>query len=913
MSLAGLLAGALMALALASASSGPTTTGAAEAEARDAYGKLPLSFIPNRGQTDERVRYYAQVPGLGFYLTDDKAVLSLTKGERGTALEMRFVGANRDARLEAGRPAPETVNYLNGSQHQTDLPTYGQVTYRELWPGIDMVFRGRGGKLKYEFHVAPGADPSRIRLAYAGADGLSLGAAGNLLIATPLGTLRDSRPVSYQRIAGERLPVASRYALEGASTYGFAVGAHDSGRRLVIDPGLDYSTYLGGSLADTGLGIAVDSSGSAYVTGNTASTTDFPTTPGAFQTTHGGGSQDAFVTKVNPSGSALVYSTYLGGTGREDGYAIAVDASGSAYVTGFTESSNFPTTAGALDTSINGSNDAFVTKLSPTGTALVYSTYLGGTGDRDEARAIVVQGDSAYVTGSTWSTDFPITAGAFDTTNSDDPTQNTFWRGDVFVTKLNAGGSALDYSTYVGGTASDIGKGIVLDGSSNAYVTGSTGSTNYPTTPGAFDTSKNGQERSPDVFVTKLNATGSALGYSTFLGTLGGEEGTAIALDASGSAYVTGATRQPTFPTTAGAFDRSYNDDPSDPWYPTADAFVTKLNVSGSALAYSTFLGGEFVDLGYGIAVDASGRAHVTGYTESRNFPTTVGAFDTIERIADGFVTVLTPTGSGLAYSTYLGGSLTEQGNAIALGPGGSALVTGETLSGNYPTTVGAFRPSPNPNVSNGDAFVTKLSLEREGYVRPKSATPLEMTLVPAYAQCASPNRTHGPPLAFDSCNPPTQASDELTLGTPDTNAKPVRGDGMVQYAALGGNQADVRITAVVHDVYDQQTQADYTGEVRAHVGLRITDKINEPGDIATVSDATFGVTVPCADNPDPNQGATCNLVTSANAVAPGAVWGNRRAVWELGQVRVDDGGADGDADTPADNTLFMVQGVFVP
>ena len=228
---------------------------------------MPLSFIPNRGQTDQRVRYYAQAPGLGFFLTDDKAVLSLTKGKRGTALEMRFLGANPDARLEPGRRGEGKVNYLTGSDHQTGLATYGQVTYRDLWPGIDMVFRGQGGKLKYEFHVAPGADPSRIRLAYAGADGLSLGPAGNLLIATPLGTLRDARPVSYQGVDGRRVPVESRYEIQGTS-YGFALGAHDAGRPLVIDPGLEYSTYLG----PTGVapaGIAVDGSGSVYVTGTT--------------------------------------------------------------------------------------------------------------------------------------------------------------------------------------------------------------------------------------------------------------------------------------------------------------------------------------------------------------------------------------------------------------------------------------------------------------------------------------------------------------------------------------------------------------------------------------------------------------------------------------------------------------------
>ena len=210
-----------------------------EAQARSAYGKLPLSFVPNRGQVDPEVRYYAQAPGAGFFLTGDKAVVALTKDNRGTALELRFVGANPHASLEPGRRGPGTVNYLTGSDHQTGLSPYGEVTYRDLWPGIDMVFRGQGGKLKYEFHVAAGADPSRIKLRYAGADGLSLTRAGGLSIATPVGPLHDSPPASYQRIGDKRVVVGSRYVLDGGGGYGFALATHDATRPLVIDPGLE--------------------------------------------------------------------------------------------------------------------------------------------------------------------------------------------------------------------------------------------------------------------------------------------------------------------------------------------------------------------------------------------------------------------------------------------------------------------------------------------------------------------------------------------------------------------------------------------------------------------------------------------------------------------------------------------------
>ena len=320
-------------------------------QALDAYGNLPLSFVPNAGQTDQSVRYHAHGAGFSFFFTQDKAVLSLAKGERGQALELHFLGSSPAATLETGNSAPGTVNYLTAGAGHTNLPTYEQLIYRGLWPGIDMVFAGRDGSLKYEFHLAPGADPSDIRLGYTGADGLSVSRDGALLIDTPLGALTDSSPTSYQTIDGRQAAVESRYALE-ANSYGFALGHYDRSQPLVIDPALDYATFLGGSGTDEGHEVAVDASGSAYVMGNTASA-DFPTTAGAFDTTLGG-ARDAFVTKLNPAGTGLVYSTYLGGSGDEFGLSVALDASGSAYVTGDTTSADFPTTAGAFDTAITG-------------------------------------------------------------------------------------------------------------------------------------------------------------------------------------------------------------------------------------------------------------------------------------------------------------------------------------------------------------------------------------------------------------------------------------------------------------------------------------------------------------------------------------------------------------------------------
>jgi hypothetical protein len=387
---------------------------------------------------------------------------------------------------------------------------------------------------------------------------------------------------------------------------------------------LVYSTYLGGSGTDQGIDIAVDAAGSAYVTGTTDST-NFPTTAGAFQAALAGTSTDAFVTKLSPAGAALVYSTYLGGSGSDQGVGIAVDAGGSAYVTGLTGSANFPT-ASPIQAALVGSSDAFVTKLNPTGSApLVYSTYLGGSGAEQGNRIAVDAAGSAYVTGTTDSLNFPTTAGAFQTASGG--------LDDAFVTKLTPAGSALAYSTYLGGSGTEQSFGIAVDSAGSAYVTGTTDSPNFPTTAGAFDVTANGGF---DAFVTKLTPAGSALVYSTYLGGSGsgGDSGIGIAVDSAGNAYVTGETTSDDFPTASPVQAARGGG---------LDAFVTKLNPAGSALVYSTFLGGSNLDTGQGIAVDSGGNAYVAGFTSSPNFPTTTGAFDqTANGGDDTFVAKLT-------------------------------------------------------------------------------------------------------------------------------------------------------------------------------------------------------------------------------------------------------------------------------
>ncbi|TMK78120.1 MAG: hypothetical protein E6G45_07710, partial [Actinobacteria bacterium] len=699
-------AGVLLQIGPAQASSKKarrSTASATKQQALADYGKLPLSFTANAGQADARVRYAAQGAGFSVFLTRREAMLSFQrpgkqrKG-RGVALALRFLGSNRNVAIRGERPGPARVNYLLGNdpaKWHTGLRTYERVVYRNLWPRVDMVLAGQNGELKYEFLLRPGARVDDIRLAYRGAKGLSLDRQGNLRIGTSLGGLTDTRPASYQLVAGKRVPVRSSFALDRRGTgYGFALGrGYDRRYPLVIDPRLAYSSYLGGVYEENGNSIAVDGAGNAYVTGYTGSE-NFPTTAGAFDTTYNGGFSDAFVTKLDASGAALVYSTYLGGSGPSDsgndwGSGIAVDGAGSAYVTGYTSSVDFPTTAGAFDTTYNGNDDVFVTKLDASGAALGYSTYLGASGD-DRSTGIALDGaGSAYVTGFTGS-GFPTTAGAFDTTYNGN--------GDDFVTKFDTSGAALVYSTYLGGSEHDVGYGIAVDGAGSAYLTGATTSPDFPTTAGAFDTTPNGGD---DAFATKFDASGAALGYSSYLGGSGGDGGNGIALDGAGSAYLTGFTGSANFPTTAGAFDTTYNGG--------GDAFATKFDASGAVLGYSGYLGGSAGDNSIDIALDGAGSAYLTGFTTSPNFPTTADALDTtLDGGIDASVTKFDASGADLVYSSYLGGTNADYGFGIAVDGAGDAYLTGYTSASDFPTTAGAFDTTYN---GNDDAYVTKLDL----------------------------------------------------------------------------------------------------------------------------------------------------------------------------------------------------------
>jgi len=679
------------------------------ARVSESYGKLPLQFEANRGQTHQDVHFLSRGAGYSLYLTAGEAVLVLTKpnadakddarsaktrGES-VALRMSLVGAARKPTVSGTDELPGKANYFIGkdrSKWRTNVPTYARVHYREVYPGIDLVYYGNQRQLEYDFVVAPGANPKKIVLGFRGADKLEIDSQGELVLHTAGGDVRQHKPVIYQEIDGVRQEIAGSYVRKGADRVGFRLAAYDTTRPLIIDPVLAYSTYLGSSGDEQGAAIAVDRDGSAYVIGTTNGA-DFPATAGTFDASFNG-LLDVFVTKLNATGSVLIYSTFLGGSDADQGLGIAVDANGAAYVTGSASSADFPTTAGAFDTTYNGSGDAFVTKLDPSGSALDYSTFLGGSGNADGGLGIAVDPSGcAYVTGFTLSADFPTTSGAFDTSHNGGR--------DAFVAKLNAAGSALVYSTFLGGTGFEEGRGIVVDAMGAAYVTGAVTSRDFPTTVGAFATRFTGFQH---VFVSKLDATGSSLVYSTFLGGTSVDEGNSIAVDATGAAYVTGKTDTRDFPTTVGALDTTSG----------CCGFVTKLNSTGSVLVYSTFLKGA---AGFGIAVDTVGSAYITGDSFG-GFPTTPGAFQPSAAGGDdAFVAKLNADGTGLIYSSYLAGSGGDRGSGIAVDASCNAYVTGATASTNFPTTTEAFQPAFGGN--NNDAFVAKIADDTSPCVPP--------------------------------------------------------------------------------------------------------------------------------------------------------------------------------------------------
>jgi hypothetical protein len=730
---------ALLSLALVSTClSAQTQTGPASAlHKRDAllseYGKLPLSFEANRGQTDGQVKFLSRGSGFSLFLTNDEAVIDLKKASpshidprrristptrmvdtdassASVKLHMQLLGANMASRVVGAAELPGKVNYFIGNDPanwRTNVPTYAQVKYENVYPGVDLIYYGNRGRLEYDFVVAPGADPGLIALRFRGSRDVAVDQHGDLLLDSE--DVRFQKPVVYQNTDGTREFVESQYVMTADNIIRFTVGDYDRSKPLIIDPVLVYSTYLGGSLVDNGSGIAADASGNAYVIGTTTST-DFPTANAfqpAFPSTKTPETDpfSVFITKINASGSALVFSTYLGGRGPDFGFGIAVDPSGNVYVTGRAGSFNFPT-VNPLQSQrtdccgTSGIGSGFVAKLNPAGSALIYSTYLGGFGE-DWGTAIAADAvGSAYVTGTTSSPmledcdvcSFPTTPNALQ------PHLGADFANNAFVTKINPDGSAFVFSTYLGGSGGDAGSSIAVDTAGNVYVTGTARSSDFPTANAIQPTRKGGQ----NAFVTKINPSGSAFVYSTYLGGSTNDGGGGITADSSGNAYVSGSTSSADFPTV-------------NPLQSTllgpANAFLTKINPSGSAIVYSTFLGGSGSDGASGVAVDHLGNAYIAGSTASTNFPIRNAPQPTFGGGTDAFVAEINPSGNALVYSTFLGGSGDDRAGPIALDSSGNVYVTGGTTSTNFPTA-NPLQPTFGGGVEfrGGDAFVTKIA-----------------------------------------------------------------------------------------------------------------------------------------------------------------------------------------------------------
>ena len=537
----------------------------------EAYGKLPLYFIENKGQLDPKVKFHVKTSGRILYFTDQGIVFELLRGGKKPkrkdegfgknlsshkgkterlVFSLVFENAKKGYIIEGLELQDASVNYFVGNdsrEWKRNIPTYKGVVYREVYTGIDLKVFGSGKDIEYEFIVNTGGNPDDILLTYNGIEKLTTNGEGELLISTALGELKEMRPQIYQNIKGKQA-VDGSFEIRNRTfqsptakfSYGFQIAPYDPSYPIIIDPTLSFSTYLGGDVYDRGYDIAVDSSGSAYVAGETNSS-NFPT-KNAYQVIIGADEDyeyDAFISKFSSSGS-LVYSTFLGGNGDkvwDTAHGIAVDSLGSAYVTGATKSSDFPT-ENAYQTNKSGGYDAFVTKLSPSGNALSYSTYLGGSANEDGLDIAIDGAGNAYITGGTRSKDFP----------TKDPYQATLcgsnW--DAFVTKLSPSGNALSYSTYLGGSNLDEGSRITVDGSGNAYITGFTYSNDFPTKD-PYQATLCGSK--PDAFITKLSSSGNALSYSTYLGGSDDDKAEGIAVDGSGNAYITGYTYSNDFPT----------------------------------------------------------------------------------------------------------------------------------------------------------------------------------------------------------------------------------------------------------------------------------------------------------------------------------------------------------------------------
>jgi hypothetical protein len=779
------------------------------ASAATAYGQLPLAFEVNQGQAPKPIDFLARGNGYTLDLTAQNAHLDLG----GTALDLHLVGAGTSSAVGLD-PLITRTNYLVGndpSQWHTNIPNFGRVEYQNVYAGVNLVYHGNQGQLEYDFVVAPGANPNAIKLSIQGAQSITLDAQGNLVLHTAGSDVTEQAPVVYQDIGGVRQSVAGKFVLEG-NTVGFQVGAYDPTQPLVIDPTLSYATYIGGggtfatgsamyaiavdstgavyltgesnievyvaklnaagsalvyqtflggsvdNGAPHGNGIAIDAAGDAYVTGVPGA--NFPTTANAFSQS----SSSGFFMVLNPTGSGLLYSTYIPGAALEPNNSgpnsggIAIDSAGNAYVTG-PAGSGFITTPGAFQSALatGATSNAFLAEINPNlpgSASLIYGSYLGGSGTDAGTGVAVDSSGSAYVTGYTNSSNFPATTGAF---------QTTLGGGyDDFVAKFNpalSGSASLVYSTYLGGSGAEgvpflhlvpdgggipggfysAGPAIVVDSSGDAFVAGSTNSTNFPTTAGAYEPSVGSLSNGTDAFVTKLNPAGSGLVYSTYLGpnspgtayygnAADDTRATSIVLDSAGNAYVAGLTRSDAFPVTSNAIQSTLSGSlvnigtaHKPKWVREnvlADAFVTTLNPTGSSLLFSTYYGGTGDDFGLGVALDSAGNTYVAGVTDSDHYPTTAGAYDSTSPF----------TGHGMAGFAFKIDPPVEPGGSTA-----AVTATTDLSAGNFARSLFSIAPpDADPALANALA----------------SAPPNSTSSAPATSPPASASSSPAMPIA---------------------------------------------------------------------------------------------------------------------------------------------------------------------
>jgi uncharacterized protein (TIGR03437 family) len=639
---------------------------------------LPMAFEPNRGQLPGPAGFVAHTRAYSLSVAAGRTEL-VSRGARVTAV---LAGSRSQARAQAEEKLPGVVNYLIGDSSRwiTNIPTYSRVRYRGIYPGVDVLYYGHEGRLEYDLIVAPGADPGLIRLRFEGVRRMRVDAAGDLLLDTGDGEIRQHRPVVYQETAGGRLEVAGRYLVTG-KTVRFALAGYDQTRPLVIDPVLTWATYynpLGQATTNTGEGVAVDSSGNIYMAGSILIQQGY---------------SKAYVTKLNPAGAAVVASTYYGGSYDDEAHAIAVDAGGNIYLTGHTNSPDFPLTNYAVSPYFNPpySVGAFISKLPPGLTTFAYSILLAGSNNDVAVGVALDSASNAYIVGYTGSTDYPVTSGVAQTSSAGG--------ADIFVSGINAAGTNFIFSTYLGGSGDDLGYGIAVDSSNNVYVAGQTASTNFPVTSSAYQSKLAG---GTDAFVTKLAANTGTVVFSTYVGGSGTDYASAVAVDSTG-VYIDGETASTDFPA-VNAVQSKFGGG-------TGDVFVTKLKPDGSGLLYSTYIGGSSEDAAYGLAVDPAGNAYVTGGTTSKDYPLTDAFQATNQAPVNALVTALNSSGSGFLFSSYLGGSGTatagDLGNAITASCPAGVVVAGNTSSTNFPVTSGVVDGTFGGGGS--DAFLARI------------------------------------------------------------------------------------------------------------------------------------------------------------------------------------------------------------